>query len=302
MSKAFRLLRPKQWAKNFFVFLPVFFHGQLLDASVLLPAAIAFIAFSFAASSVYCFNDIHDVEADKLHPKKCKRPIASGAVSVPTAYFFMILCFASSMTIFFFFAPKACYALMALVTVYYVMNIAYCIQLKHYVIIDMVIIAVGFVLRVVVGGVATGIWLSEWIILMTFLLSLFLAFAKRRDDVIIFQQTGVQPRKKTHRYTLEFMNQVKGIVATITIVAYIMFTLSPEVMERFQCRYLYMTSLFVLMGIIRYLQITIVDSNSGDPTKILFRDRFIQLCLAAWMVSFFVIIYGSTLIATFVGD
>jgi len=154
-----------------------------------------------------------------------------------------------------------------------------------------IVISVGFVLRILVGGTATGIWLSEWIIMMTFLLALFLAFAKRRDDVILYQNTGVLPRKNTNRYNLDFMNQVMMIVSTITIIAYIMYTLSPDVIERFHNRHIYITAVFVLVGIIRYLQVTIVDLKSGNPTTILLKDRFIQFCIAGWIVSFLIIIY-----------
>ena len=286
-----QLLRPEQWLKNLFIFLPLFFNGQLLNVSLLLQCVVAFFAFSFAASSIYCFNDIYDVEADRLHPKKCKRPIASGAISVKTAYIVMAICFVLSMVILLIFSSKTKYSLMVLIAFYYVMNIAYCIKLKQYVIVDVIVISIGFVLRILVGGTATGIWLSEWIVIMTFLLALFLAFAKRRDDVVLYQNTGVSPRKKTNRYNLDFMNQVMTVVSTITIIAYIMYTLSPDVIERFHSRHIYITAIFVLMGIIRYLQVTIVDLQSGSPTNILLKDRFIQLCIAGWIVSFLIIIY-----------
>ena len=289
----FKLLRPEQWVKNVFIFLPAFFHGQLFHISVLLPCIIAFIAFSFAASSIYCFNDIYDVEADKLHPEKNKRPVASGNISKKTAYFIMAVCFLFSLLTFFFLGGSAKNVLIVLVIFYFGMNLAYTVRLKQYVIIDAVIISMGFVLRVFVGGTATNIWISEWIILMTFLLALFLAFAKRRDDVVLYKNTGVFARKNTNRYNLEFMNQTITVIATITIVAYIMFTLSPDVIERFHSRYLYLTSIFVLMGIIRYLQVTIVDLKSSNPTKILLRDRFIQCCIAGWIGLFIIIIYWS---------
>ena len=277
-----KLLRPEQWLKNLFVFLPVFFNGQLLNVSSLLPCLIVFTAFSFAASSIYCFNDIYDIEADKLHPEKCKRPIASGIISKKTAYILMAISFLLSMLILFFFGGEARNVLIALVGFYYVINLAYTIELKRRAIIDVVIISVGFVLRVYVGGIASDIWISEWIVIMTFLLALFLAFAKRRDDVILHN---------SNCYNLEFMNQIITLVATITIVAYIMYKLSSEVIQRFHTRYIYITAIFVLMGIIRYLQITIVDFKSGNPTKVLLQDRFIQCCVIGWIGSFSVIIY-----------
>jgi len=286
-----KLLRPEQWLKNLFIFLPIFFNGQLLNVSALLPCAIVFIAFSFAASSIYCFNDIYDIEADKLHPEKCKRPIASGIISKKIAYIIMAISFLLSMLILFFFGGEARNVLIALVAFYYAMNLAYTIWLKRCAIIDVVIISVGFVLRIYVGGTASDTWLSEWIIIMTFLLALFLAFAKRRDDVILYKNMGVLPNKNTSCYNLEFMNQIITLVATITIVAYITYTLSPDVIERFHTRYIYITAIFVLMGIIRYLQITIVDFKSGNPTKVLLRDRFIQCCVIGWVGSFSIIIY-----------
>lgn len=171
------------------------------------------------------------------------------------------------------------------------MNVAYCVRLKQIAIIDVFIIAVGFVLRILVGGVASGTQLSHWIILITFLLALFLAFAKRRDDVVMYEQTSVVVRRNVNRYNLAFMNQAIGIVASITMVCYIMYTVSDEVVAQMHTPYLYVTSVFVLAGIIRYLQLTIVDVRSGSPTKVLMHDRFIQGCIAGWILTFLLIIY-----------
>ena len=286
-----KLLRPEQWSKNLFIFLPAFFNGQLWNIGILLSSIAGFLAFSFAASSIYCFNDIFDVAADRLHPKKCQRPVASGAVSKKMAYVYMAFCLTLSVAILFLFCRQGRYGLPGVLLIYYVMNLAYCIRLKRYVIVDVIIISTGFVLRIFAGGFATGIWLSEWMIIMTFLLALFLAFSKRRDDVVLYIKTGIPPRETTNRYNLEFANQVISVIATITIIAYIMYTLSPEVMERFNSRYIYLTSIFVLAGIIRYLQVTIVYLKSGSPTKIFLRDKFIQACIFGWVVSFLVIIY-----------
>jgi 4-hydroxybenzoate polyprenyltransferase len=288
---AFKLLRPDQWTKNLFVFMPIFFGGQLQNISMLNTCLIVFAAFSLAASSIYCFNDICDAKTDKLHPTKCKRPIASGAIHKNAAYATMIFCLLLSMSILYFFGKNINYTAFIFILLYYVMNIAYCLKLKQYAIIDVMIVATGFVLRVWTGGAAINIHPTEWIIIMTFLLALFLAFAKRRDDVVLCQNTGVSHRKNTNQYNLDFMNQVITIIAAVTIVAYFMYTLSPDVMERLNSRHLYLTAIFVLMGIIRYLQITIVDLKSGNPVKILLRDRFIQGCIMGWVGVFWVIIY-----------
>lgn len=291
MKNIIRLLRPYQWAKNLFIFLPLFFSGRLEDWELIKILAIVFISFSMAASSIYCFNDIHDIETDKKHPKKCKRPIASGAVSMRAGYRIMFTCIIISLLILLFEGGQQKLFLISIISFYYLMNIAYCMKLKSYAIIDVMVIATGFVLRILMGGIATQIHLTVWIVLMTFLLALFLAFAKRRDDVVIYQQTGVTARENTRYYNLEFMNQVMTIIASITIVSYIMYTVSPDVMERLHSQYIYLTSIFVLAGIIRYLQITIVDAKSGSPTKILMKDRFIQGCIACWILSFFILIY-----------
>lgn len=291
MKNILILLRPHQWLKNLFIFLPLFFDRHLTDAAYWLPCIIAFFAYSLAASAIYCFNDIWDVEADKLHPKKCKRPIASGKVSKPAGYFTALLCVALSFILIFVGIGNAGKSLAYIIAFYLVMNIAYCVKLKQIALVDVFIIAVGFVLRILAGGVAAGIVLSQWIVLMTFLLALFLAFAKRRDDVVIYEGTGVKARKNVNRYNLQFMNQAISIVASITMVCYIMYTVSEEVIARMQTSYLYVTSIFVLAGIMRYLQLTIVDVKSGSPTKVLMHDRFIQLCIVGWMLVFFMILY-----------
>lgn len=229
MKSILLLLRPHQWLKNLFIFLPLFFDRRLLDWTYLYPTLIAFVAYNFAASAIYCFNDIWDRSADRLHPKKCKRPIASGAISVRGGYIVMAFCLAISFFILSLCERRA--GLFAIVGFYLVMNIAYCVFLKRIALVDIFIIAVGFVLRIWVGGVATGIHLSHWIVLMTFLLALFLAFAKRRDDVVIYEDTGVKARKNINRYNLPFMNQSISIIASVTMVCYIMYTVSEEVIS-----------------------------------------------------------------------
>ncbi len=287
-----KLLRVNQWVKNLFIFLPLFFSGQIFDQNLFVQSILVFLSFCFIASSIYCFNDIRDVEADRAHPKKCNRPIASNQISIRSGYFIMAVCFVISLSIVALsFSGIKLYSLFALLMCYYFMNMIYSLKLKKFPIIDVIIISIGFVLRVWVGGVATDIWLSEWIIIMTFLLALFIAFAKRRDDVIIYEKTGVLMRNNTNRYNLDFMNQIITSISTITIIAYIMFTISPDVTHRFQSRHLYLTSIFVIMGIIRYLQLTIVDHKSGSPTDVLFKDKFIQACVTAWIITFLILIY-----------
>lgn len=291
-SNLLKLIRPHQWLKNVFVMIPMFFGGSLLDPSDIRASVVTFFAFSFIASSVYCFNDIIDVEADRRHPVKCKRPIASGAISVRSAWALMALMFLLSVgTVCLLDTYSHVINVGLVILIYYILNILYCSKLKQYAIVDVCIIAFGFVLRVLAGGFATDIALSKWLVLMTFLLTLFLSFAKRRDDVLRMNETGEPPRKNTIRYNLTFINQAITITASVTLVCYIMYTVSPEVVNRFHSDLLYLTSVFVLLGLLRYMQITVVDKRSGDPTKMMLRDRFTQCVVLLWALTFLVLIY-----------
>lgn len=174
---------------------------------------------------------------------------------------------------------------------YLVLNVAYCVKLKHYAIIDVFIIAIGFVLRLFAGAFASGAAISHWIVMLTFLLALFLAFAKRRDDVVSYENTGVLARRNINRYNIAFMNQSLSVIAAVTLVSYILYCVSPDVISRIGSDYLYVTSVFVLAGIIRYLQLSIVDLKSGSPTRILLKDRFIQGCIFFWLLTFLVLLY-----------
>ncbi len=298
MKDILRLIRPKQWLKNVFVLVPMFFGGALTDGATVFASLVAFFAFCFIASAIYCFNDIIDVEADRRHPVKCKRPIASGAITMKAAYGLMALMVVLAMLTTLLLprggglleaSPRG--GLVGVLLFYFVLNLAYCAWLKQYAIVDVCVIAFGFVLRLLAGGFATGIVLSKWIVMMTFLLTLFLSFAKRRDDVIRMEATGEAPRKNTIRYNLTFINQAITITASVTLVCYIMYTISPEVVARVHTDYLYLTTAYVLLGLLRYIQITVVDKKSGDPTKMMLQDRFTQVVVVLWALTFLLIIY-----------
>ena len=292
MNNILKLIRPHQWLKNAFVLMPMFFGGSLLDPEDIRASLLTFLAYSFVASSVYCFNDINDIEADRRHPVKCKRPLASGAVSMGTAWMLMALMFVLAALMTVLLGDRGhILKVGGVLLFYYILNICYCAKLKQYAIVDVCIVAFGFVLRVLAGGFATDITLSKWLVLMTFLLTLFLSFAKRRDDVLRMNETGEPPRKNTIRYNLTFINQAITITASVTLVCYIMYTVSPEVVARLGSDLLYLTSVFVLLGLLRYMQITVVDKKSGDPTKIMLRDRFTQLVVVLWALTFLILIY-----------
>ena len=285
-----KVARPTHWIKNLFVFLPVFFGGGLLNTSEAVSAALTFLSFSLAASAIYCLNDIIDVNEDRANTVKCKRTIASGAITIPQAYGMMALSMLVSIVLMLLLPAGQTNTIFVSVA-YFLINVAYCLRLKDYAIIDVCIIASGFVLRILAGGYATGVQLSKWIVLMTFLLTLFLAFAKRRDDVLRMNTTGQAPRANTSRYNLTFINQAITITAGVMLVCYVMYTVSPEIIAQFATDKLYLTSILVILAILRYLQISFVDEKSGDPVKVALSDRATQLILLAWLLSFLVIIY-----------
>ena len=291
MMHYIHLLRPLQWLKNSFVFAPIFFSSNLLKWDLFRPTLIVFMAFCLISSAIYCFNDLRDVEADRQHPKKRKRPIASGAVSVRSGYTMMIICTIGAFALLPFSRSVNLPYLYLILVTYWLMNIAYCLWLKQLAILDVTIIAIGFVMRVLIGGLTTDIWISHWLVLMTFLVTLFLAFTKRNDDYRLYEQTGQKPRVSITGYNKTFINEATAIIASVTLVCYIMYTMSEEVITRMGTRYVYLTSGWVLAGMLRYLQNMIVFGLSGSPTKSLVKDHFIQFCVFGWIASFFVIIY-----------
>ena len=291
MKNVIKLTRPYQWVKNIFILLPLFFGGALTDTPSAIYALMAFFAYSFAASAIYCYNDIIDVEDDRRHSEKCKRPIASGAVSIAHGYVIMALMMVISAVIIAMMGDRALMVGGVILT-YFILDILYCRVLKHYAIVDVCVLSFGFVLRILAGGFATDITPSNWLVMMTFLLTLFLSFAKRRDDVVRMMKTGEPPRHNTERYNLTFINQAVTITASVTVVCYIMYTVSPAVIERTGSEYVYLTSIFVILGLLRYMQRTLVDEKSGDPTKMLYSDHFLQLVIALWFASYLIIIYN----------
>ena len=283
----FFLLRPNQYIKNIFIFLPLFFSLKIIELDLFLNATIAFIAFSLISSAVYIFNDFHDIKEDRLHPKKKSRPLASGAItksqSIGVMVVFFLLGFGLTSIIHI--------SVSVIVLVYIAMNIIYTLYLKKVAIIDVAIIALGFVMRIFVGSYSTDVPLSKWIIIMTFLLALFIVLAKRRDDVLIHLNTGNKMRKVVNNYNLQFIDTTLAIMAAVVIVTYILYTTSPGVVEKLHGKHLYLTSLFVILGIMRYLQIILVMKDGGSPTEIVLKDRFIQMILFGWGLSFVIILY-----------
>lgn len=281
------LLRPKDWAKNLFLLIPLFFSGRLFlwqEYPLLLEGILAF---SFTASSIYIINDYRDIEDDKKHPVKSKRPLASGAIPKNVALIICALLAVIGFTLAYSLGMKFLFVL----GIYYILNLGYSFGLKTIPIVDIIIVAIGFVLRIKGGAVIIDIGVSEWLNIMIFLLALFMAIGKRRDDVLIKISSGTNMRKAIKGYNLEYLNIILALVCAVIIVAYFMYTMSPEVLRRLKTYRLYYTCLFVLAGIMRYLQIIFIHEASDSPTKILYKDRFIQVSILLWIASFYFIIY-----------
>lgn len=295
-----RLLRPKDWAKNLFLFVPLFFSGQLQQWAKYPNLLLGVLCFCCIASALYIINDYSDIEDDRKHPEKSKRPLASGTVSKTSAIIICLLLIVAGFGLAYFVRDKFLFVL----SIYFFLNLAYSFGLKTIPILDIIIVSIGFVLRIKGGAVIANIGLSEWLTIMVFLLALFMAIGKRRDDVLLKQSHGIDMRKAVKGYNLEFLNVALGLVCAVIVVAYFMYTMSPEVQHRIASLgrkeeetglggiyRLYYTCLFVLAGILRYLQIIFVKGDAGSPTKILYKDRFIQIAILLWIASFYFIIY-----------
>lgn len=282
-----KLLRPHQYLKNGFILFPLFFAFKFRDFHLVGKVGMVTLFFCLVASAIYILNDYFDIEADRHHPTKKDRPLASGAVPVPHGLAMMMVLAVGGCVGIYVVSPSALW----LTGIYMANNLLYSFRLKHIPILDITLLSLGFVLRLYIGSAAAGgeVPLSMWIVLCTFLLALFLALAKRRDDVLLSAE-GKKVRKAIDGYNLEFINGAMMVMASVVIVAYISYCISEEVTTRLQTTDLYFTVIFVVLGILRYMQITFVEQKSGSPTKVLMRDLFLQLVIVGWLVSFVLLV------------
>ncbi|MEM6522513.1 MAG: UbiA prenyltransferase family protein [Bacteroidota bacterium] len=287
MNHFIKLIRPHQWIKNLFILIAPFFGGLFLNPDVIFECIMGITSFSLVSSAIYVLNDLKDVELDRIHPVKKYRPIPMGQVSQSAAILSLISFSFLGLSMGFWLD----YAFGYIASGYFILNVAYCFGLKKVAIIDMVILAFGFVLRTLGGGFLADVSMSKWLLIIVFLLSFFLAIAKRRDDILVFMSSGVSVRKSSEKYNLDFINAAMTMLSTVLIVAYIMYTISDEVLERIGFEYLYFTAIFVISGVLRYLQLALVENNSSSPVKVIYTDRFIQITLFLWVLSFFLILY-----------
>lgn len=292
MKKYLKLLRVEQWVKNLFVFVPLFFSGNIKHLDLLSKSIFAFVIFSLAASIVYILNDYNDIEADRKHPEKRRRPLASGAISKSKALSILAVLVVIDVALIFFaqfYFNEILWKFALIIGIYFVMNLAYTFKLKHVPIIDIFIIATGFVLRVQAGGYITGIFISQWATLLTFVLALVLAIGKRRGELINAQVSG-KTRRALDGYNVQFADIALSISVTLAIICYLMFTLSPEIQLKLHKAVFY-TVIFVVFAFLRYLQQTLVYNRTESPTKIVYRDRYIQITLILWVAAFLILIY-----------
>ena len=286
MKNYLNLMRVSQWVKNGFVFVPIVFSGNLLNLELLFLTFLTFLIFSFTSSSIYVLNDFMDVESDKNHPQKKYRPIASGKVSKIEALFLMVILVVISSLLLLLFANLET---ATVILIYFLINVAYSFGAKHIAILDVSIISFGFLLRVFAGGFMTGILISNWTVLLTFTLALVLAFGKRRGELINMQEKG-KTRRALDGYNLEFLNTALVISSVMTIICYVMYTMAPETQLNMH-HHIFYSFIFVIVGVLRYLQQTFVYNKTESPTKMIFKDLFLQITLLLWGVSFILLIY-----------
>ncbi|PZX61933.1 UbiA prenyltransferase family protein [Hydrotalea sandarakina] len=289
MKQYIKLIRPNNWIKNFIIILPVFFAGRLLSLGddAFWNLGFTFIAFCLSSSMIYVINDMKDVEKDRLHPQKSKRPIASGAISKSSAYLIITILALLVLLTFFLLPVKVVYYVLA----YIVINLFYCFGMKNFAILDVTSISLGFVFRVLGGGEATNTLTTHWIIILVFLLMFSVALAKRRDDLVLSHGSNEIYRQSQLGYSIQFIDIAKTISFTVTLVAYIIYSVSNDVIERIGSNYVYITSLPVFLGIMRYIQLTVVYKKSGSPVDLVLKDKFLITIILLWIFIFGIIIY-----------
>lgn len=282
-----KTMRPSHWIKNVFVFAPLFFSGGATEAMKLGRVFLVFVSFSAMASAVYFFNDIIDRERDSRHPQKCIRPIASGALPVKIGIFCGLGLAMFSIALALTIDPM----LVLLLLFYSAINVMYSLWLKHIVIVDVFSISLMFVLRVLSGGAAIHVELTSWLLITTFLLALFLALAKRRHELGILEDGTNSQRPVLNQYTPQLLDEMMSLITPVILITYILYTLSPETLARFNSKMLYSTGIFVVFGIMRYLYLIHRKNLGGAPTELVIRDLPLLIAILGWISSFYLIIY-----------
>lgn len=285
-SAYLKLIRPKQWLKNTFVFAPLIFAQELFTGAFVM-ALQAFAAFSLTASAVYIVNDMADVEADRVHPEKKNRPLAAGIISTWEAIGLMVVLLAVAVT----FVRDMDSRFIVILAFYFILNLGYSFKLKEVVLLDVFIIAAGFMLRVLGGAYAIGVEVSTWIVLCSLFISLFLGFAKRRGELVQVQRSSHE-RKVLSLYKIDFIDQMLTIAAAGAVISYALYTVAPHTIEMFGTEKMIYTTVFVIYGIFRYLYIIHTSSANENPTNAVTSDLTILGTGVLWILSCIALIYG----------
>jgi 4-hydroxybenzoate polyprenyltransferase len=280
-------LRPAQWTKNLLVFAGLLFGRRLFDPASVVDAVSAFVVFCALSGVVYLVNDIADRDSDRLHPLKSRRPIASGALPVPVAMTVALGLGSAALASAFVIGP----AFATVAAAYLALQVLYSFPLKHIVIIDVLTIAIGFVLRAVGGAVAVHVEISHWLLVCTILLALFIALAKRRHEIVLLAADAATHRPILGEYSPYLLDQMIGVVTASTLISYIFYTISPETQAKFGTAWLGLTIPFPLYGIFRYLYLVHQREGGGSPADLLLTDRPLLACVALWALTVAVIIY-----------
>jgi 4-hydroxybenzoate polyprenyltransferase len=280
-------LRPAQWTKNLLVLAGLLFGRRLFDLPSVLDAVSAFAVFCALSGVVYLVNDVADRDTDRRHPLKAIRPIASGALPVPIAVGVAIALGVVALGAAYAIGPA--FALVA--AAYLALQITYSFPLKHIVIIDVLTLAIGFVLRAVGGAVAIQVEIGHWLLVCTILLALFMALAKRRHEIVLLADGAVGHRAILGEYTPYLLDQMIGVVTASTLISYVFYTISPETQAKFGTAWLGLTIPFPLYGIFRYLYLVHQREGGGSPADMLLTDRPLLACVALWALTVALIIY-----------
>lgn len=279
MWELFRALRPPQWIKNLFVYAPLIFSQNVLNQALVLRATLAFLAFCLISSAVYLLNDLRDIEEDRQHPLKAHRPLASGRLKRSTAVAALAIIAPAGFLV----ALLVNRSFVFIALGYFALQIAYTLWLKHVVILDIFVVASGFLLRVVAGGFAIRVYLSSWLLICTTLLALFLAMGKRRHEIVLMEGRAASHRPILKEYNIYLLDQMISVVTASTLLAYCLYTISEETVAKFGTRNLIFTVPFVLYGIFRYLYLIHQKAEGGTPESLIIRDKPLLVAIALWI-------------------
>jgi 4-hydroxybenzoate polyprenyltransferase len=280
-------MRPAQWTKNLAVFAALIFAQKFFSLPLLLRAAGAFLVFCVISGALYILNDVHDRDEDRAHPKKSQRPIARGDISRSGATALFLVFVAAGLAAAFFLGRGFFFA----VLVYFLLQIAYTFELKQVVILDIFVIAAGFVIRVVAGGLVIAVPISSWLIICTMLLALLLSMGKRRHELVLLEEKAVEHRPILKEYSAYLLDQMIAVVTASTLIAYCLYTISPETVAKFGTSNLVFTAPFVLYGIFRYLYLVHLKGKGGSPEEIILQDKPMLLNIVLWILAVILVLY-----------